>query len=226
MLDNHDDHDMNAEQLRKHLGETPDYVQRHRSQVQPGTYHGDVLSYGNLCAMENADRETAAAVNLYRYCCKQGTITTLHPLDSFWFIGGKCRGLRDPDSRKALRDLQQLCRWVMRPVAGEIVTTEGVAPFIVELQRIRAFSRKRFPEETDMWMTHTQVLKHTGKSERTLQRWRKPDKDGETAVRFREDEYGFLYSQASVDFRVALADQNRMRLFGGQRQAESVPMAA
>lgn len=228
---------MDAEQLREHLTYTPDYVQRHRSLIAPGSCGGDVLSYGGFCAIENADREVAAVVNLFLYVHTQGTIqlspAELHRLlMPFWFIGrngldiGRCKGMRDADSADTLRTLEDLCWWTLRPVAGEIVTTEGVGPYLAELEKIRAFSLKRFPEETDKWLTEGQAQKLTGKGERQLERWRRPDEDGETAVQFQEDEWGILYSKRSLEFRMELVKKEQTERAEKARKARECAINA
>lgn len=216
---------LDAEQLDKHLRETPSFIRRHRGRMISGApgYQDVVIFQGfgpqspvNEDAMEMADLEAAFIGNLARYCMAMGTVPRI-PLKGFWWVNGECKGMRNAmiedefnmmgefNGRDVLEPIGRVVSH-LRAHVGNVLDTEGVEPILRAGEDTRWYSLKMFPQEDDEWLTELQAQDHTGCTERTLQRWRKAG-----AVAFIKDDKGVAYKKSDLDTVMEIKRGNMLR---------------
>lgn len=216
---------MDAEQLDKHLRDTPSFIRRHRGRMISGApgYQDIVVFQGfgpsspvNEDAMEMADLEAAFVGNLARYCMAMGTIPRI-PLKGFWWVNGECKGMKcamiedefdlmgNHNGKDVLAPIRHVVKH-LRVHVGAILDTEGVGPILDAGAHTRWYSLKMFPQEDDEWLNEEQAQNHTGCGERTLQRWRKAG-----TVSFINDEHGIAYKKSDLDTVMEIKRGNMLR---------------
>ena len=131
-----------------------------------------------------ADAEAAHLGNIASTCIRRGAIppVSLRPL---WFTNrGKCIGMRiighdddefdidgnhtGPDYLEPLYPIVQH----LKAYAGEVVETEGVEWLLYEWETTRELYYEMYPVEGDEWVGELEAMEVTGRSARTLRRWR------------------------------------------------------
>lgn len=184
---------LDAQQLRRHLDGTIDAIRRHRSRIQRGGIgYTDTPTFGgfgpkspcNDGAMDLADSEAASLGNIALTCMRRGTIPPvgLRPL---WFTNrGKCIGLRiighDEDefdmwgNHTGADYLDPLFPIVshLKAYAGEVLETEGIEWLLYEWAHTRDIYHEMYPAEGNEWVGEREAMEVTGRSARTLRRWR------------------------------------------------------
>ena len=151
--------------------------------------------------MDAADMEAAWLGNVMKHCVNMGAIPPLkfEPFHArkqdrtdrlhgtwwgrgFWWVNGRCKGLAGGQSEEATYGFfgkvsngwrgdvdaiaQHLQTW-----APTVLRVEGVDPFIVDGVRIREFSKRCFPAESDEWLTVGAAARVAGVSEKTIRNW-------------------------------------------------------
>lgn len=132
-----------------------------------------------------ADAEAAHLGNIASTCIRRGAIppVSLRPL---WFTNrGKCIGLRiighdddefdidgnhtGPDYLEPLYPIVQH----LKAYAGEVVETEGVAWLLYEWETTRDIYYEMYPVEDPGWITLSEAMALSGRSEKTVNDWRR-----------------------------------------------------
>ena len=202
---------MDEKQLRQHLAETTAYIEQHRARVSPGGYvmrdmPGASNGFGPKAPLNDgavilADEEGGTIGRLARYCQEQGTIPRF-PLKGFWWVKGRCLGLKSGDDLRELRAvIGQL-----KLYAAEIVATEGVGPYLRAMADIRHVSQEMFPNERMEWLTMEQAAKFTGRNPETIRKW-----IAAGGIPTLDDRWGFMVSREHLNIRMAIAYANRLR---------------
>ena len=151
--------------------------------------------------MDAADMEAAWLGNVMKHCVNMGAIPPLkfEPFHAgkqdrtdrlhgtwwgrgFWWVNGRCKGLAGGQAEEPTYGFfgkvsngwrgdidaiaQHLQTW-----APTVLRVEGVDPFIVDGVRIREFSKRCFPAESDEWLTVGAAARVAGVSEKTIRNW-------------------------------------------------------
>src|SRR5699024_8821246 len=151
--------------------------------------------------MDAADMEAAWLGNVMKHCVNMGAIPPLkfepfHAREQdrtdrlhgtwwrrgFWWVNGRCKGLAGGQSEEPTYGFfgkvsngwrgdidaiaQHLQTW-----APTVLRVEGVDPFITDGERIREFSKRCFPAESDEWLTVGAAARVAGVSEKTIRNW-------------------------------------------------------
>ena len=166
--------------------------------------------------MEMADMEAAFIGNLARYCMDMGTVP-LKARKGFYWVRGVCRGMKCAmiedefdlygrhDGSDVLAPIQGMVDH-LRTHLGAVLETEGVQDILKAGQETRWYSLKAFPQEDDAWLTEEQAQDYTGRSERTLRRWREA-----CVVESLEDGDGILYRKIDLDLMMEVKRANMLR---------------
>lgn len=185
---------LDAQQLRQHLDRTIDAIRRHRARIKRGGIgYSDTPTFGgfgpkspcNDAMMDLADSEAACLGNVALTCMRRGAIppVSLRPL---WFTDrGKCIGLRiighDEDefdmwgNHTGADYLDPLFPIVshLKAYSGEVLATEGIEWLLWEWQHTRDLYHEMYPVEDPCWLTVNEAKELTGRSEKTLNDWRR-----------------------------------------------------
>lgn len=202
---------MDEKQLRQHLAETTAYIEQHRARVSPGGYvmrdmPGASNGFGPKAPLNDgavilADEEGGTIGRLARYCQEQGTIPRF-PLKGFWWVKGRCLGLKSGDDLRELRAvIGQL-----KLYAAEIVATEGVGPYLRAMADIRHVSQEMFPNEDENWLTMDEAMDYTGRKKSTIYEWL--DSGGIPTL---DDRWGLMISKSHLQIKMALVHANMLR---------------
>lgn len=216
---------MDAEELDKHLKETPGFIRRWRGRIIPGSVgYTENPTFGGFGpsspvdegAMEMADMEAAFIGNLARYCMDMGSVP-LKARKGFYWVHGVCRGMKNAmiedefdfygnhTGEDVLAPIQDMVDH-LRTHLGAVLDTEGVQDLLKAGQETRWYSLKAFPNEDDSWLTEEQAQHHTGLAERTLRLWRQ-----EGVVEYLRDKNGVLYRKVDLDMMMQVKRGNMLR---------------
>lgn len=221
---------MNEQQLTTHLRDTPAYIEQHRARItakkpQYRDMPDSPPDFGpkapcNDGAIYMADQEAATIGRLASYCQNRGSIPGF-PLRGFWWVKGRCLGLRSGDD---LADFRAVVR-ALEHYAPEIITTEGVAPYLAAMAEIRHVSQTMFPNERVEWLTMSEAVEFTGSFPKpdgtpgtpvtaaTIRRWVSAG-----GLPVLDDCYGFMVSREHLRLRMAIVYANQLRGAGMSRR--------
>ncbi|XOJ10550.1 hypothetical protein ACMXZU_04560 [Corynebacterium striatum] len=217
---------MTPDELKDHLRDTVTYIKRHRALIMPESKgYSETPAFTPFAskspcsdnAIDAGDMELKAVARLAVYCMNKGTLP-YRKISGVWWVKGAPYGVKavcdwdefDLNGEHSGMDVYEpLNEWIefMRTYAPTIARTEGVEPYLDECERIRRYSKMRFPNERDVWLTLEQVAEKYGMAERTVRDW-----GDSRAVRVIEDDYGpRLYLESSVKMYRDEVERNRLR---------------
>lgn len=155
----------------------------------------------NYDAMDAADMEAAWLGNVMKHCVNMGSIPSLefesfHEAPhlntdtthaewwgrTFWWLNGRCKGLSSGRSEEPTfgffgkvddgwgSDVRAIVSH-LRTWAPSVLRTEGVEPFLVEGERIRLYSARCFPTESEEWLTIEEAARKYDRTPGTILQW-------------------------------------------------------
>lgn len=216
---------MDAEELDKHLKETPGFIRRWRGRIIPGSVgYTENPTFGGFGpsspvdegAMEMADMEAAFIGNLARYCMDMGSVP-LKARKGFYWVHGVCRGMKNAmiedefdfhgnhTGEDVLAPIQDMVDH-LRTHLGAVLDTEGVQYLLKAGQETRWYSLKAFPQEDDSWLTEQEAMDRTGRTVQTLREWRRCG-----GVEYIKDMNGILYRKIDLDLMMEIKRGNMLR---------------
>ncbi len=159
-------------------------------------------------AIDLADDEALYVGSLAKYCMSVGSIP-IRPLRGFWWVNGRCRGLRGggdlTEFRKTIDHLIAHCEAVLN--------TEGVDDFLDEMQSIRQRGKDMFPNEDENWLTMEEACEFTGKDESCIYKWMKAG-----GIPTLDDRWGLMISKAHLQMKMALIYASRLSAMSRARK--------
>lgn len=183
---------MHADELRDHLAETTEYVERARwhhleNQTLTIADPDEMRTFGgfgpkapnNATALELADLEVAFIGNLHDYCVAMGTIPPI-PNRAFWrrnngeVLGLKPGEIREDQHGEHYPELQKVIQH-LRAYAGEIAQTFGADDILRAGIQTRLVSKWHFDKEGTDYRGTAETAKIIGVTDRTLQLWAEND---------------------------------------------------
>ena len=213
--------DLDAEQLDKHLRETPWFIEQHRARIKPNeyAYTDEPVTFNgfgprspcNDGAIMLADREAAAVGNLAKHCMNLGSIEKFE-LTGFWWTKGYCRGMKT-DGLPNIRETVTRLRYVL----GDILNTEGVDEFVYDMAQVRSVSLDMFPNENTDWLTMEEACDFTGRSRRVIYEWLQAG-----GIPTLDDRWGLMISKPHLNMKMALVHANLLRNLRAANRSRSI----
>ena len=161
--------------------------------------------------MELMDYEAASIGYIARLCMGLGTIPR-YSLNSLLWRGEECIGLRVSGYDRPGKSFQGLVNHLIR-YAPFIVGTDGIEHDLENARHVRAHSLQLFPQEKDRWITKEEACEITGRSPKTVDRWRY-----EGWVQVIDDEHGLLFSKNGIETVVAMMNSAKAKASEKARQ--------
>jgi hypothetical protein len=180
---------LDAQQLRDHLSEVTEYVERARTDF----LHNNPLTVpheddpfvkppppgakppGNLSAQALADMEVCFVGNLIDYCIAAGSVPPVR-MGCFWrdceggILGLRSSGIVEDEHGERYPDLERVISH-LRAYAGEVVTTEGVGDLLRAGEATRDCLRFYYDKPDKNYRTIVEVATLTGRGKSTIYRW-------------------------------------------------------
>ena len=199
-----------AQELDQHLKETEWFIEQYRARMNPMDYDfsEEESEFGGFgpkspCSDEMidfADDEALLIGSLARYCMLMGSIP-VRPLRAFWWVGGRCRGLKScgdlTEFRKTVQHLRHHCE--------EVFNTEGAGEFFDAMDDARKIGKGLFPNEDTDWLTMEEAKEFTGKDESTIYKWLKAG-----GVPTLDDRWGLMISKVHLQTKMAIVYASKL----------------